>query len=253
MYELIYNISEVEKGITYSTKSFITGNFTLGIIMVTGMSLGFMFLLVVIGLPNYLTIALFIGSLVVFIAFIAGDTQYIIDKKGIHRKVNTMLVKLTGLSREDFFAWKEIEWYETGSDLNRSMTEYNYLTIKFKGVGNQWKISDSAGKGDGFRTFANAFIKLAGAYNESEQPISARLSKIDEPRLRRTAIKRKNSFYGTLWSKVLTGILSLFLFCIFAFYAFNPNYLKATHLWRILLILLPGLSYMVYRTFIKKD
>lgn len=243
----------MEKGISYTTKSFITGNFTIGLIMVLSLSMSMMFLFVMLGLPIMLTTVLFIGSIVLFIALLAGNTEYTITKEGISRKVSTMLSNITGLTREQSFKWDEIEWYETGSDLNRSMREYNYLTIKFKGIGNQWKISDSAGGRDAFIIFGDAFVKLAEAFNDKEQPIGARVSNREEPRLERKAIKRKKSFYETIFAKVFTVATTIFLACLIAFYFFNPQYLKGTHVSRISLILLPGLSYLLYRTFIKKN
>lgn len=247
-----YNISRVETEISYSTKSFITGSFTLGLIVVTSISLGIMFLLVMMGLPSLLVIGLFIGSLVLSIGLIAGDTKYTINKDGIHRKVHTMLSNFTGLSREQFFSWNDIEWYKTGNDLNRTMKEYNYLTIKFKGIGNQWKISDSAGEENSFKLFSNAFVKLAEAYNESGQTISARTSKSNEPKLENRLIKRRKSFYETFFARIFTMGITLFLACLFGFFILHPEYLHGGTVWKIMVIIIPGFSYLLYRTFLKK-
>lgn len=212
-----------------------------------------MFLFIMLGANSIVTMVIFLCSIYLSIALIAGDTEYTISKSGVKRKVSTMLQKFTGITKEENFTWKDIEWYTIGSDLNRSMKEYNYLSIKFKGIGNQWNINDSQSNGNNFLEFREAFVKLVEAYNIAEQPIAARAAKPEEPVLKSPSIKRKKSFYETFFAKVFTIATGLFIAALFTFYFLHPEYLKGTHVIRISIVILPGFSYLYYRTFVKKS
>ena len=231
----------------------MTGNLFAGVALATSVGFAVMFVMIMLHLPQLVISLGLVAGIFITLVLIGGNTTYLLTNKGVERVVKPIALRSFGISHKQFFSLDKIKWYSTGSDMNRSYKEYDYLIIKFSGAGQKWKITGPMDEDSDFKTFLETFIKISEAYNLSMQPISGRMASKPEVRTHHSSIKRKKAFYETMFAKAFTLFLLVLLAAVLVFYFYNPHYLKLANIWRIMAIIVPGTLYMVYRTFIGKS
>ncbi len=220
--------------VQYTTRSFMTSSFAVGVAMVTFLSLGVMGTLIMIGAPTLVTLALFIGSTYLGVMWIGGEAVYRMDDQGLERMVTSLLTKRT---RRQHFAWEMVESFKSGRDLDRSWDEYDFLEIQFRRGGHSWKLANQSDPA-AFATFQQAFQLQVEQQN---------LSCGDG------TIRHRRSFFETAFAKLVTHISYLFLIGLALVYLARPGLLEFRHLLRLLLVILPGVAYLTYRVYLKPD
>lgn len=212
---------------------------------------GVMFLMFMLGFGQWPVTIGFMGSMALVAALLGGETIYTISEKGISRNVKPLLLKKIGITREQSYVWSDIDWYKSGTDMNREMREFRYLTIKFKSSGTKWKISDKNKNDTAFETFHNAFIKIVEAYDQSVETVGARMA-AEGKVFEKTGIKKKKTFYETVWAKGFTSLITILLLSLIAFYYLNSEFMSPSNLIRLLVVVVPGWVYLIIRVFIRK-
>ena len=127
------------------------------------------------------------------------------------------------------------------------------MEIKFRN-GDEWKVTDMYGEGKkDFTLFQQYFIENVEAFNSEHkiQPPSSAVKKMgtsipDEGLF----IKRRKTFYETIWGKIVTVLLGIFILFIFLF---ARQYMNGFSVFKLYFVLIPGFAYMAYRSFVKTE
>jgi len=172
-------------------------------------------------------LALVAGVLLV-LGFRAGDTRYRLTAAGIHRSFRPLAASLFRLPvRAQFFPLTDIRFYRRERDWSRYRAEeVESLTLALRRPPYRMVIHDMADR-PGFLAFADRFEELAA---NDQAPI-----------------RRKPGFYQTGWAKGITVVfaaLAAGLVVLFAMGMLGP-----TAVFRLLVVIVPGVLYMAYRAF----
>jgi hypothetical protein len=225
------------------------------------MSFGFM-----IGIHPFAVTLLMLGSMILCIGIIGAYTTYTLHDDGISqelRSFNWSPLKLKPSVRN--FSWNDIGSYQAGSDLSRSMEQYNYLYIKVKKFPYQLRLSDHQASKEDLKAFLQAFeqvletgiVKHPATTFDSKQsvvtPAPNELSVLNASQTGRSGplpsgIRRKPDFYDTRFARVLFWLFVLG-FAFIASAMLTGGYMKATNLWRFSFIIIPGMSYFAWRLY----
>lgn len=180
------------------------------------------------GLPILLSmVGLFAGILLV-LGFRAGDMAYRLTDDGLHRSFRPLAASTFGLrGREQVFRFDDMRFYRRDRDWSRyRMQEIESLTIGVR----QWPyrvvIHDMIDKA-AFGAFADRFEQLAGRAG--------------------TEIPRKPGFYQSIWAKLLTAVFAVMAVALILALAFGL--LSLTGIFRLLIVIIPGVIYMTWRVF----
>ncbi len=244
--------------VSYTSKSFILP-MGIAIIIIVQVSMGLMFIPILLGLHFFISMAFFFGAIFFGIALLAGEAIYTLNDDGIFVQIRPSIPwKLWKYEKKKFYNWDSILSYSIGEDMTRGFEKFHYIKVEIKGLNNDLKISDNAKYFAGFEEFKQAFIEMVNTRNE--QITEVKFSKETDQSSKQDAnlysgkklIKRKKSFYESALAKVITLLFLLLIVGICGFLIFNPQFFRLTHLFRISIVLIPGIGYMFYKSFLEK-
>ena len=248
--------------VSYSTKSFILP-FGIVLIIMVQVSMGLMLIPIFLGLHILFAMGTLIGSMYLIIALISGVTVYTINEEGISVQIRPMLPwKWWRYEKKKFYPWSSVSSYSIGEDMTRGMEKFHYIKIEIRGLANDLKISDNAKFFAGFEEFKQAFIERVNERNAhlskpktasttTGTSVSAAIP-AHSYQSKEKPIKRKPSFYESWLAKIVTILFVIFIAGLFTFFIYHPEHLKWTHLVKISILIIPGLGYMFYRSFLEK-
>lgn len=212
-----------------------------------------MFVVMILTSNVLLAMAGLLIPMLLVIGFFAGKTEYVIDSEGLHKTLSTFI---RGRKVERKYLWRDVKSFKEGSDVSRSMEEYNYLEIDFEG-GDTWQLSDQRDK-PGFENFKAAFKQAIETYNGQvavtgvpHAPESPVTQATTSPLSAKHKIVQKKTFYETAGAKVFFWVMAVFISGIMGFLFLNPEYGGATTTFRLSFIILPGMGYLYYRLYVK--
>lgn len=211
-------------------------------------------------------IALLLPMLLVA-ATVTGPADYTIDESGISQTVRPYLLSaLFNYSKVSSYKWSHLLSFKNGKDMNRGMQEYEYLTLNFK-YSITWKLTDQANQA-AFQIFRDAFLRQVEAYNTNGKVDPAKATNVPiEPAAQqllqatstsgaaqqsKPGIERKKDFYETGSAKLVYWIFALAVCSLIAFLITHTQYISGTNIFRIAVVILPGMAYFFYRVYGKK-
>ena len=231
------------------------------IVIATVAGMGLMFVTIMIGMPIIISMAaLFAGILLVY-GYKSGKVTYRLYSDGLglttRRFIPYWLKKKEGYKK---LKWEEVKSYTHDFDKTRTGEEYEYIKLYLsKSPGQIW-VTNQRNKG-GFEIFRDNFLQLValdqqvGDSPETKVPKSNRIGKQETLEIKESSEKvylvKRKSFYKTRAAKVLTilfVVISIFLVLL------NLNFgLSWQNLFRLEVIIVPGIVYMIYRVYVKDD
>jgi hypothetical protein len=167
---------------------------------------------------------------------------------------------------EQKYSWNEVKSYKSGKDKGRYRGEFQFLEIFFKD-GVKWSLTDVFGeKRTEFDAFLDYFTSKVNQVNEakisssdvyetnvdSEVAQDAKINLATKPPSIKPAIVRRKTFYDTVWAKIFTAVMIVFVGGIILFYIFNPGYFRFSSGVNLLIVLIPGVIYLANRVFLAK-
>lgn len=238
----------------FTTNSFID-NPVGSIIIATVGGIGLMFVTIMIGLPIFFSMAaLIIGILLVY-GMVIGKVTYRLYENGVHQHIQRKLPYLLFKKEsERTIPWKSIRSFKVGSDKQRYGGVYQYLKLYLTVSPNEIWLTDQHDK-EGFNIFREAFEQQIEKGKQStstkNKPIEPVYNKEVNTASAKTStqhIKQKKEFYDTWWAKIITVLFIFFTgFIILLAYLAGAS---ITIWWKILIVMIPGTTYMTYRTFL---
>ncbi|HNY54125.1 MAG TPA: hypothetical protein PKI86_00800 [Chitinophagales bacterium] len=237
--------------VEYACKVLPLGN-AASIAIVVSISLSVMYIGIFTGIPVTVNIILFVGSMFLLLNFLTTYATFTISENKLLRTLNSTNF-LTKNAKAKEYEWKDVKAYKNGIDKGRYRGEFQFLEIKFRN-GDEWKITDMYGEGKkDFTLFQQYFIENVEAFNSEHkiQPPSSAVKKMgtsipDEGLF----IKRRKTFYETIWGKIVTVLLGIFILFIFLF---ARPYMNGFSVFKLYFVLIPGFAYMAYRSFVKTE
>jgi hypothetical protein len=196
---------------------------------------GSMFVVTMLTTHLALAMAALLLPMFLVLGFFAGKTEYVMDGNSLEKHLTTFL---RGRKVDKRYNWAQVKSFKTGSDLSRSMEEYNFLEINFAG-GDTWQLTDQGNKAE-FENFKQVFLAAIDIYNsqKAESPEasahhhSSTLNKIEQ----------EKTFYETTWAKVFFWHMALFVSMVMGFLYLNPQYGGAITTFRLSFVILPGMA-----------
>jgi hypothetical protein len=242
----ILNTSETHQ---YQTKGFIRWGIWSNIGITVFLSMSILFFTMGIGMPIFISTIVFVGVMFGIIYLLSGKINFSLGSDGIRQEVTPNWKKIKKVDR--FFTWDDIRAYERGKDWNRSKQEFRYLYIDVNKDPGQLRISDDKGDKEKFAILADAFEQLVTEVNHIESP-----NRVSQPKTKdysestKQVIKHKRDFYQRPIAKYLT-IFFIIITLFFISFGFGKG-MRGVNWFRLLIIIIPGTIYMVYRVFYKK-
>ncbi len=215
-------------------------------------SMSVLFILILIGTPFWLTGMLFFGVMYGILYYLSNNATFILSETHLERLQPRKPPYFTSVL-EQKYDWNDIKSYKNGIEMGRYRGEFQFLEITFKD-GVSWSLTDVYGeKRLEFDQFLSYFQSKVNEINKVE--ISD--YQIKESATQSTAIHQKNkpvivrkkTFYETIWAKIFTALMIVFVVGIVLFYIFNPHYLRVTAGFKVLVVLIPGVLYLTSRVF----
>ncbi|MBK8557713.1 MAG: hypothetical protein IPL65_19080 [Lewinellaceae bacterium] len=239
---------------------------TILIATVAGLTL--MMASIMVGMPMLISMAALFGGIFLVYGYGSGHMEYQMTDSGIYRNFTPFGMRYgIGKEQEQFVPWSEIKSYRLEKDFSRQLKEVETLRIYCQKPPFTLWITDQKDKA-AFRIFADTFVAYA-----SGQPVPASPSlpmpqaftpmvsaAADAPITRETrsphpiqqkGIVRKPGFYKTIWAKLLTMFFAVFSL-VMLLLLFSGS-LSWTSAFRLLVFILPGTAYMVWRSFLKQE
>jgi len=248
------------------------------IIIATFAGMFLMFFGIMLGSPILVSMILLIGGIYFVYGLMAGYTHYDLPEKGLSKSFESFLSKYFKNHRDySFYPFTSIKSFSITKDLSRSLKEVKTLKIHLDRAPNTLWITNQINP-DQFELFSQAFVETVNRYNQGAEETAAQKAKtlnleenvvlpreiaplkVDAESFSeksipvvnpRRKIKRKGGFYKTFWAKLLTVIFLIMSIIFLVLWA--GGYLGPTHVFRLLIIILPGTMYMFYRVFMKRD
>lgn len=200
------------------------------------------------GLPTIVNTILLVGIMFLIFSFISNDATFKLSQLSLTKILEEKNFLFKNKPQVSFL-WSDVKSYKQGTDRGKYRGEVEYLEIKFSN-GDVWKVTDMYGeRKEGFKEYEAYFLKSVNKINAS---ISSDIipettqTNLDTNTLNDVLIKREKTFYETIFAKIFTILLGVFIAVIFTFS------LSPTSLFKLIVVLIPGFIYMFYRTFIKK-
>jgi hypothetical protein len=239
-----------EPTVEYTCKILPLGNF-VSMVIILNCALPVLFLGIYAGIPVFLNVLLLLGAMYLLIYLLSADAAFVVSADEITRNIRRASFLFTHAS-ERRFLWNEIKAYKSGTDKGNYRGEFQFLEIRFRN-GSEWKITDMYGerKAD-FSVFLQTFLAHVERYNLSQQK-----SGTPEPRHSlhthitqgEALIERKKTLYETVWGKLITVLLGIFIVLVLLF---AGPHMSGPSVFKLNFVLIPGFAYMFYRTFLKK-
>ena len=225
----------------FRTKGFIRWSFWTNIGLTVVISMTFMFITLGIGIPAIASTILFVGVMFGVLYMLSGKTVFTLNEDGIRQEITPNWGWHKKVIR--IFPWDRINSFERGTDMNRSKQEYTFLYIQVHKPKYQLRLSDDKSSKEDFKRFADAFEEKVQSVNE-QKSVSA------ETKRESDGIKRKASFYHRPIAKVLTLIFVVMSILLLSFAVVNG--MRSFNWFRLLVVVIPGTVYMVYRVYYNK-
>lgn len=223
------------------------------IAMATMSGLGFMFIAIMINAPIFFSmIALFGGILLVY-GYRVGKIEYSLFDSGIRMRIRRFIpYYLKKKEEERFIEWRNIKSFKNDTDKKRSGGDYEYLKLYLSQSPGEIWITDERDK-SGFQSFLIAFKEIVRKEHEASvnKLVTADTAEPTPVLHSQKHLIEKRSFYKTNAAKALT--IFFILVAIGLLVNNQIQGLSFRNLFRLELIIIPGISYMVYRVFIKQD
>jgi hypothetical protein len=214
-------------------------------------SMGLMFALIFVGIPFWLTGILFFGIMYGCMYLLFNEATFVLSENYLERLQPRKPPYFTSLL-EQKYRWEEVASFKKGTDSGRYRGEYQYLEIFFKD-GTKWSLTDSYGeKKIGFNDFMTQFNTKVNQINDADSTIDEKpFTKVEETKWESNPpkIKQKKTFYDTIWAKLFTALMIVFVIGILLFYIVNPRYLNFSSGVKVLVVLIPGVIYLAKRVF----
>ncbi len=186
---------------------------------------------------GYVGMFVLLGTIGVILSFIAGRAEYLLTNEEIYQSLTPFVSDLFQIkSKERFFPFELIYYYQVGEDVDRSMQPYKKLTLNMSIEPNKLILTNKK-EPDEFEQFVAEFEVLIGDKNkQAEQTVEEKLEvdKLWQPQI----IKKKKSFYETVLAKVLS---LFFLVLTIGFLVLSLlGVLSFSGLFRVYILLVPG-------------
>ena len=235
----------------------------VALLIVVQVSMGLMFIPIFLELHFLFAMAALFGGITLCIGLLSGETVYSIDEQGIAVQIRPMLPwKWWKYEKKKFYAWNRISSYSIGEDMTRGLEKFHFINVEVHGLANDLKISDNGKFFAGFEEFKSAFIAIVEARNvritgtadaaSTLQSAAAHGAKPVIAPPKEKLIQRKRSFYERPIAKIITVLFILLMTGVGIFYLYYPQYLKWEHVFKISFIIIPGIGYLFYRSFLEK-
>ena len=235
----------------------------IALLIIVQVSMGLMFIPIFLELHFLFAMAALFGGITLCIGLLSGETVYSIDEQGIAVQIRPMLPwKWWKYEKKKFYAWNRISSYSIGEDMTRGLEKFHFINVEVHGLANDLKISDNGKFFAGFEEFKSAFIAIVEARNvrirttnETTLVSKSAAAREANPAVvspKEKFIQRKRSFYERPIAKIITVLFILLMTGVGIFYINNPQHLRWEHVFKISLIIIPGIGYMFYRSFLEK-
>lgn len=212
--------------------------------IVTFLSLMVMSILINLGVPILIVVAVFLINIYVLIMWRSGSVRYDLYSWGFTQHLSPTFNKNRRIKR--VFTWDDVKSYQVGIDMNRQKQEYNYLKLSLRKAPNHIQIQDTESTMDMFMRFREAFVEQIEHFNASPEtatPAPSPAEPVHRP------IKKRKDFYKTFVAKAFTLVMVVFSLVLVGYVVMNFGDVRRTNMFRIFAIILPGTLYMVYRVF----
>jgi hypothetical protein len=250
------SLAKNEKPIVeFRTNGFIE-NPQSSIAMATVGGMALMFVTIMIGAPIFVSMVGLIGGICLVYGYKVGKVTYMLYSDGItlltRRFIPYWISKKEGRKS---FVWKEVKSFKHDFDKTRTGQEYEYIKLFLKKSPGQIWITNQRDK-SGFETFRDTFLQLVAIERSSRDaspskvPGAKRIG-TEEVKTPEPYLVQKPSFCKTRMAKLLT---ILFVFVAILLILINMNQgLSTRNLFRLEVIIVPGIVYMIYRVYVKED
>lgn len=211
-----------------------------------GIALNVMYVLIYFDAPEMLSTVALVGLIALIIYLLMSEATFTITDKTIERNLSSKSALFRKNSNK-IYTWNDIKSYKSGTDKGRYRGEYQFVTIYFKN-GDTWEFNDNYGEQSiAFGAFLTVFLEKTKQHNEQAQRSKQEATASIHTEVPVLEIERKKTFYETIFAKILTIVFIVF---IVAIYVYGKNYMSATSYFKLYIILIPGVAYMYYRTFL---
>lgn len=266
------------------TNSIDAGTTAPLIVGATLFSLVFMFIFIWLGLPTWLTVALFVIIIYLAIYSFVYTAQYWIYNDRIVEDLQPKLSFMPFIrAKQNTYAWADLESYLQDVTLTRYYGERAYLKLYFKNPKRLVHINEGneAIEKENFAQFLLAFTALIDgdapqnqttASTQPAQNQSVRQNETTEAAAvptqpERAAIanasvvkpikaRAKKSFYNGVGGKILAIVFLVLTATLVGMHFFPDSFggikIKGTASWRLWVVILPGTMYLVGRAFFSK-
>lgn len=192
--------------------------------------------------PFFVPMAGLIGGIMLVYGFRTGDMRYTLTNEGLNRSFRPLAARVFGLKgREQSFRFDEIRYYRRDRDWARYRAEeVESLKLAVSRPPYRIVITDMLGK-DAFADFADIFEALA-AGQRRETGAGAKGQAVGG---KVPVIERRPGFYQTIWAKLLTAVFAIMAIALIV--AFLAGMLSPTGVFRLLIVIIPGVIYMGWR------
>ena len=190
-------------------------------------------------------LGLFGGMAFVFLKK-SGRAEYLLTENGIYQFMSPFVKGALGfkpISR--FFPFQSIHNYRFQEDMDRSLQQYNKLSLSLSVAPNKIILTNKKNP-DQFIQFINEFKKLVEQTNETAAAPNSTGPKIDQP-TQPHIIKKKRSFYKTPFAKVLA--IFFLAMTIGLMYLGFTGVLNGRNSFRLYALVIPGTIFMVWKSF----
>lgn len=235
--------------IEYSCKTLPFG--TLASVMIAmNVGLIFVFATAYTTLNPIISTILMVSAMALVLYILSSETVFYIDGSGLSRKVLSKNFALQ-FQKDKYYQWSDVQSFKNGTDKGKYRGEFQFLEINFKN-GDSWKLTDMYGERIvAYNQFLTTFLSIVNVQNESRkmQPTTKVTASAIPTTLEATElIQRKKTFYETIYAKLFTIAIGVFLFIILTK---GIAYLNNSSIFKIGLVIVPGFLYLAYRSFIK--
>lgn len=242
-----------EKQIEYTCKILPFGNF-VSLAIVLSISMSLMFIGTFTGLPVWLNVILLVGSMYFLLDYLSSYALFSISETTLTRNVLSDK-SIFHKSKEKSYTWNNLLSFKNGIEKGKYRGEYQFLEIKFRN-GDVWNATDMYGeRRQDYTIFLNAFMEMVHIHNEktklqipsqpSTTPVNASIPTVKS----NYVITREKTFYETIYAKLFTIVLGIFIVSLLFNYS---DYLNGSSIFKLIAVIIPGFIYLVYRSFIKK-
>ena len=226
--------------------------FWLCIILMMQAGMGAMFIPILLGAPVWVSVAVLMGVILLMMGLLAGNCTYTLHDGGITQEIRSFSLMPVLKRTVRHFSWSQILYYKAGTDMTKSLEQYNYLYISVSPFPYQLRLSDHQWDKQAFLQFAEAFatqIEIRKQQTPSSSKPSTAAASISD--IMQQSSFRRRSFYEKPIAHIIFWILIIGS-AVLAWWMWAYGLAQQRHWYRFGAIIVPGLSYMAYRLYRKK-